>query len=58
MKITNEFTVHTPIDRAWKVLTDLEFTIKAAAGQYYTTDQASADKFRQSLRRLGLEEAQ
>jgi uncharacterized protein len=24
MKITNEFTVHTPIDRAWKVLTDLE----------------------------------
>ena len=24
MKITNEFTVHTPIDKAWKVLTDLE----------------------------------
>ncbi|MEU8820716.1 SRPBCC family protein [Actinoplanes sp. NPDC048796] len=24
MKITNEFTVHTPIDRAWRVLTDLE----------------------------------
>ena len=24
MKITNEFTVHTPIDRAWEVLTDLE----------------------------------
>jgi uncharacterized protein len=24
MKITNEFTVHTPIDRAWNVLTDLE----------------------------------
>ncbi|WP_328477752.1 SRPBCC domain-containing protein [Actinoplanes sp. NBC_00393] len=24
MKITNEFTVHTPIDRAWQVLTDLE----------------------------------
>jgi carbon monoxide dehydrogenase subunit G len=23
MKITNEFTVHTPIDRAWEVLTDL-----------------------------------
>jgi carbon monoxide dehydrogenase subunit G len=23
MKITNEFTVHTPIDRAWQVLTDL-----------------------------------
>ncbi|SNY54432.1 SRPBCC family protein [Paractinoplanes atraurantiacus] len=24
MKITNEFTVHTPIDRAWEALTDLE----------------------------------
>ena len=24
MKITNEFTVHTPIERAWLVLTDLE----------------------------------
>src|SRR5882724_141059 len=24
MKIANEFTVHTPIDRAWRVLTDLE----------------------------------
>jgi carbon monoxide dehydrogenase subunit G len=24
MKITNEFTVHTPVDRAWKVLTDVE----------------------------------
>jgi len=24
MKITNEFTVHTPIERAWQVLTDLE----------------------------------
>jgi carbon monoxide dehydrogenase subunit G len=24
VKITNEFTVHTPIDRAWAVLTDLE----------------------------------
>jgi carbon monoxide dehydrogenase subunit G len=24
MKITNEFTVHTPIARAWQVLTDLE----------------------------------
>jgi uncharacterized protein len=24
MKITNEFTVHTPIDHAWKLLTDLE----------------------------------
>jgi carbon monoxide dehydrogenase subunit G len=24
MKITNEFTVHTPIDQAWKLLTDLE----------------------------------
>ena len=24
MRITNEFTVHTPIDRAWRVLTDLE----------------------------------
>ena len=24
MKISNEFTVHTPIDRAWRVLTDLE----------------------------------
>ncbi|MFC7278266.1 SRPBCC family protein [Paractinoplanes rhizophilus] len=24
MKITNEFTVHTPIERAWAVLTDLE----------------------------------
>jgi carbon monoxide dehydrogenase subunit G len=24
MKISNEFTVHTPIDRAWRLLTDLE----------------------------------
>jgi uncharacterized protein len=24
MKLTNEFTVHTPIDKAWEVLTDLE----------------------------------
>ena len=24
MKISNEFTVHTPIDKAWAVLTDLE----------------------------------
>src|SRR3954465_265388 len=24
MKITNEFTVHTPVERAWAVLTDLE----------------------------------
>jgi carbon monoxide dehydrogenase subunit G len=24
MKITNEFTVHTPIDRTWQMLTDLE----------------------------------
>ena len=24
MKITNEFTVHTPVDHAWAVLTDLE----------------------------------
>ena len=24
MKITNEFTVHTPIERAWAVLTDLQ----------------------------------
>ncbi|GLX99803.1 SRPBCC domain-containing protein [Actinoplanes sp. NBRC 101535] len=24
MKITNEFVVHTPIDKAWEVLTDLE----------------------------------
>jgi carbon monoxide dehydrogenase subunit G len=24
MKITNEFTVHTPIERAWALLTDLE----------------------------------
>jgi carbon monoxide dehydrogenase subunit G len=24
MKISNEFTVHTPIDRAWRMLTDLE----------------------------------
>jgi carbon monoxide dehydrogenase subunit G len=24
MKITNEFTVHTPIERTWQVLTDLE----------------------------------
>ncbi|WP_306213941.1 SRPBCC family protein, partial [Actinoplanes sp. RD1] len=23
MKIVNEFTVHTPVDRAWEVLTDL-----------------------------------
>jgi hypothetical protein len=48
----------TAVLRAFaKVLTDLEFTIKAAAGQYYTTDQASADKLRQSLGQLGLEVA-
>jgi len=41
-----------------KVLTDLEYTIKAASGQYYTTDQESADRFNRSLRQLGLEAAQ
>ncbi len=40
-----------------KVLTDLEYTIKAASDQYYTTDQESADQFRNSLVHLGLEEA-
>lgn len=46
----------TAVLRAFaKVLTDLEYTIKAAAGLYYTTDQESADKFNASVRQLGLE---
>ena len=46
----------TAVLRAFeKVLNDLEFTIRAAAGQYYTTDEESADKFRASLSQLGLE---
>ena len=49
----------TAVLRAFaKVLNDLEFTIKAAAGQYYTTDQESADRFTSSLRQLGLEAGQ
>lgn len=46
----------TAVLRAFEqVLGDLEFTIKAAAGQYYTTDQESANKFKASLGQLGLE---
>jgi hypothetical protein len=41
-----------------KVLTDLEYTIKAASDQYFTTDEESADMFRNSLHRLGLEAAE
>jgi carbon monoxide dehydrogenase subunit G len=36
MKITNEFTVHTPIDRAWQVLTDLEGVAPCLPGAQLT----------------------
>ena len=46
----------TAVLRAFsKVLDDLELTIKAAAGQYFTTDEASADRFKQSVGQLGFE---
>jgi hypothetical protein len=46
----------TPVLTAFtQVLSDLEATIRAAAGLYYTTDQESVEAFRRSLRRLGLE---
>jgi hypothetical protein len=46
----------TAVLRAFaKVLDDLELTIKAAAGQYYTTDEAAADRFKESVGQLGLE---
>lgn len=41
-----------------KVLNDLELTIKAAAGQYYTTDEESADQFKASVGKLGFEVAE
>jgi hypothetical protein len=41
-----------------KVLTDLEHTIRAAAGLYYTTDEESADEFRRAVGQLGLEAEQ
>ncbi|MBL7258187.1 SRPBCC family protein [Paractinoplanes lichenicola] len=36
MKITNEFTVHTPIERAWQVLTDLEGVAPCLPGAQLT----------------------
>ena len=36
MKITNEFTVHTPIDQAWKLLTDLEAIAPCMPGAVLT----------------------
>lgn len=36
MKITNEFTVHTPIDEAWKLLTDLEAIAPCMPGAVLT----------------------
>jgi carbon monoxide dehydrogenase subunit G len=36
MKITNEFTVHTPIDQAWKLLTDLEAIAPCLPGAVLT----------------------
>jgi carbon monoxide dehydrogenase subunit G len=36
MKITNEFTVHTPIDHAWKLLTDLEAIAPCMPGAVLT----------------------
>ncbi|MEU4692587.1 SRPBCC domain-containing protein [Actinoplanes sp. NPDC023714] len=36
MKITNEFVVHTPIDRAWRVLTDLEGVAPCMPGAQLT----------------------
>lgn len=49
----------TAVLRAFaKVLDDLELTIKAAAGQYYTNDEESADRFKQSVGQLGFEASQ
>ncbi|MDY7088688.1 MAG: SRPBCC domain-containing protein [Actinomycetota bacterium] len=36
MKITNEFTVHTPIDHAWQLLTDLEGVAPCLPGAQLT----------------------
>ncbi|MCU7726511.1 SRPBCC domain-containing protein [Actinoplanes sp. KI2] len=36
MKITNEFTVHTPLERAWQVLTDLEGVAPCMPGAQLT----------------------
>jgi carbon monoxide dehydrogenase subunit G len=36
MKITNEFTVHTPIERAWQLLTDLEAIAPCMPGAQLT----------------------
>ena len=36
MKITNEFTVHTPIEEAWKLLTDLEAIAPCMPGAQLT----------------------
>lgn len=36
MKITNEFTVHTPIERAWELLTDLEAIAPCMPGAQLT----------------------
>lgn len=43
------------LDAFATVLADLEHTVEAAAGLYYTTDQASADELRQAAVQLGLE---
>jgi hypothetical protein len=37
-----------------RVLADLEYTIRAAAGLYYTTDEQSAAELKRSVERLGL----
>src|SRR5690348_5846621 len=38
-----------------KVLADLEYTIRAAGGLYYTTEQESANTFRRAVEGIGLE---
>jgi hypothetical protein len=43
------------LDAFATVLNDLEYTIRAAAGLYYTTDQESAIKFQQAVEGFGLE---
>lgn len=46
----------TPVLSAFaRVLADLEYTIRAAAGLYYTTDEESAAELRRSVRRFGFD---
>src|SRR3954466_4404860 len=44
MKITNEFTVHTPIERAWQVLTDLEGIAPCMPGAQLTGVAGARDR--------------